>query len=199
MSSWSRSLPELGDVEPAALDPARIEQAVRDGYAQGFDAGRADGWAAGHADGMGAGALALQDDARQLRATLLALRDRLHGLDDTVNSVQQAWADTVTEAALTLTEAVLGREVRCADDPGRDAIVRALAAAPVAATRATVRLHPDDLAHLGGIDDLAPGTTLDVVADATVAPGDCVLTMGPTSVDATVKSALARAAEVLRP
>lgn len=195
--SWSNTLPELAGVTPAAMDPARIEAAMRAGYAAGHEAGQHDGYAAGYAAGQEAGRAALDGACRRLSAALSALNAQLDRLDAAQAANRAAFEAASVDTALTIAEAILERELAVAADPGRDAIVRALAAAPVGAASASVRLHPVDAEHLGTIHDLAPGVDVTVVADPAVEPGGCHLSIADTHVDATVSAALARVREVL--
>jgi flagellar assembly protein FliH len=140
---------------------------------------------------------ALDEDRRHLQAVLLALRDRLHRVDQRADEVRAEFEGAVVDAALAIAAAVLDRELAQDRDHGADAIRRALAAVPNQAGAATVRLHPVDAAHLGPIGDIAPGTTLTTVPDPEVARGGCVLQLGPTTVDASIAAALERVREVL--
>ena len=54
------------------------------------------------------------------------------------------------------------------------------------------RLHPEDLATLGGVDQLLDGRELRLVADPSVGRGGCLLDAGPSRVDATIEAAIAR-------
>jgi len=97
-------------------------------------------------------------------------------------------ADAVLDAALQLAAAVLGHEVRTAQAPGREALRRALLAAP--ATEPVVRLHPADHATLDAAD-VPAGVT--VVADPSLAQGDSVLQHPYGSVEVLLGAALDRA------
>lgn len=173
-------------------------------------AARAQGYAMGWAEGRRA-ALARAEDDRAARARaqdaeparavaeVAGIADALVRAADRLHAEARAHLDTLADAAvdlaLQLAEAVLDREVRVADDPGRDALRRALAALPEPGP-VTVRLHPDDLAALGtgALED-----RVSVRPDPTLARGDAVAETDTGSVDATVAGALARAREVLLP
>jgi len=197
-ASWGASLPELAGVSPRAMDPGRVEAAVRDGYAAGLAAGREDGYAAGHQAGVEAARGAVDAEWARLAGAVAAVGRRLEELAGVDAAVRRAFEAHVVDAALLLAEAILDRELAVAADPGRDALVRALAVAPAGIASATVRLHPDDAARLGPVEDLAPGVELAVVADPAVEPGGCLLQCGDTAVDASVRAALERVAGVLR-
>lgn len=193
---WTDSLPEVGAVV-GGFDPAKVEDAVRAGYDAGFHAGHADGYAAAHRAAQEELAAAHDADRRRVGSMLLALRDELHRLTGAEADLRSAFEAAVVDTALALAEAVVGRELAIATDPGRDALARALAVGPTGPGPVTVRLHPTDLARLGDLGDLALGRDLAVVADPAVAPGGCTAAFGATEVDAGVASALDRARAVL--
>jgi flagellar assembly protein FliH len=104
----------------------------------------------------------------------------------------------VVDLALAVAGSILDREVATASDPGRDALVRALALAPDHETY-LARVHPADLEAITAVAELAPGRTLELVADPTVGPGGCVVEAGSARIDARIDTALARVREVLQP
>lgn len=128
------------------------------------------------------------------RQAVAALERAARLLQDTVADVCGRVEAQAVELSLQLTEAILGREVALSDDPGADAVRRALALLPEKPT-VTVRLHPADVARVAtGQRDL-PGVTL--VGDASLQPGDAIAEADDSVVDATLAAALGRAREVL--
>ncbi|HTW97997.1 MAG TPA: FliH/SctL family protein, partial [Acidimicrobiales bacterium] len=101
-------------------------------------------------------------------------------------------AKGATSLALGLTEAILQRELALSDDPGAEAITRALALVPSDAA-AIARCNPEDLGLIGEIDS----DTLKLVPDDSVGRGGCLLDTGSTLVDARIETALARVREIL--
>lgn len=183
----------LGSVVDAADSAARAQ-----GYAMGWAEGRRAALAHAEADRE---ERARAHDAVHARAVdevartadgLVRAADRLHAES---SAHRDALAATAVDLALQVAEAVLGRELQIAADPGRDALRRALAAVPEPGP-VTVRLNPDDLAALG--PDALEGRVT-VRADPTLARGDAVAETDTCSVDATVAAALARVREVLLP
>jgi len=163
------------------------------GYRDGLDAGRAEG----HAEGLAAGRreglerATAEAVARYERVLVDLERDAAAHLAE-LRHLQDTVAAQATELAFSIAREVIGRELRLAEDPGVDAVRRALAALP-GCTEATARLHPDDLARLGRrAEQLSAGVALELTADPNVAPGDCVLTSGASTVDAGIDAALAR-------
>lgn len=183
----------LGSVVDAADSAARAQ-----GYAMGWAEGRRAALAHAEADRE---ERARAHDAVHARAVdevartadgLVRAADRLHAES---SAHRDALAEAAVDLALQVAEAVLGRELQIAADPGRDALRRALAAVPEPGP-VTVRLNPDDLAALG--PDALEGRVT-VRADPTLARGDAVAETDTCSVDATVAAALARVREVLLP
>lgn len=186
---------DLAPTGLARLDPARIDTAVADGHAAGYAAGYAAGRAAGEESTRAAEAEVLAAYQARLAAVLhaaeAAVADALSG----VSAVADAAARVTAGAAFTLAEAIVGRELALAADPGRDAVARALALAPEGVDL-TLRLNPADAAALDA-DSFAGGRAVTVVADPEVAPGDCVADAGWTRVDARISTALERVRAVL--
>jgi flagellar assembly protein FliH len=175
----------------ARLDPSRIDQAV------------AEGRAAGYAAGQESARLALQSAREDLladyearlaavvRSSEAAVADALSG----VEAVADAAARVTAGAAFAVAEAIVGRELVLATEPGRDAVARALALAPER-VELTLHLHPDDAAALA-TDQLPAGRSITVVADPSVDVGDCVADAGWARVDARISTALERVRAVL--
>jgi flagellar assembly protein FliH len=166
-------------------------------WAIGYRNGLAAGHAEGHAEGLAAGRreglerATAEAVARYDRVLTQAERDAASHLEQ-LHHLHETVAAQATELAFSIARAVIGRELQLAEDPGADAVRRALAALPGRA-EATARLHPDDLARLGRrAEQLSAGTALQLTADPAVAPGGCVLTSGASTVDAGIDAALAR-------
>jgi flagellar assembly protein FliH len=195
----------------AVLGDAATESALHDLAETTRAAARAQGYAVGWAEGQRAGAeraRAMAEDAARERSAertrqnaeheqaVGALRTAAQRLQDTVDEVCTAVQAQAVEIALQVAEAVLGREVAVADDPGADAIRRALALLP-AGGAVTVRLHPQDRSGVDATEFAGHGVRL--VDDPALSRGDAVAESDTTVVDATVAAALARVREVLAP
>jgi flagellar assembly protein FliH len=168
-------------LDPIVLEEARLEAAAR-GYEDGFAAGRDEAVAAVHAEAD-------------------ALLQRLAAAVEMCEARQQrsfdALTDDVARFAFATVEAILGRELTLASEPTRDAIARALRLAPDRLD-ATIVVHPDDLALLGPIDDLAGARTVELAADGTIERGGCIVRVADCEVDAQLGSALERLRHVLQ-
>jgi flagellar assembly protein FliH len=179
----------------------RSRQAARaQGYATGWAEGRRAGEARSRVEAEEAARLRDEAEARRrdehqvglrsLDAAAETLRDRLAEACEAVEA-------HVLEAALQIAEAVLGRELAVATDPGADAVRRALTVMPADVSTFTLRLNPGDVA---GLDEtVLAGHTVTVVADPAVAIGDAVAETDTMVIDASVASALQRVREVLAP
>ncbi len=182
-----RSLEDLPPLGPIEQDPER---------AGAYDAAYREGLASGIAEGRSRGEVIGRDEARRevLAASGPAL-DALIVAADELRNRDAAGIESLhhyaLDLALGIAEAVIGREIDTAIDPGRDALARALAVTP--ATGAIVaRLHPEDLAIFGGVDDLIGDRELRLIADPAVGRGGCLVEVDATRVDARLAAALDR-------
>jgi flagellar assembly protein FliH len=164
----------------ARVEAARQEAAV---------AGHAEGYARGYAEGLAESRATFAGLLGQLDAQAARLQQR----------EAQAFAElaaAATTVATALVEVLLDRELALSASPGLDALARALRAAPEAGD-VVARLNREDLELLGDVADLAPGRTVDLVADPGIGRGSCVLDVGDTRVDARLDAALQRVREEL--
>lgn len=193
-----QDLDALSDAARRVVDPAAVAAAL----AEGYEEGRAEGYARGYDEGrMAALEEAAVQEAARTAATeqaLGALRDAVAELATRRDETVAALEEQLVAGAFELAEALVGRELELATDPGRDALARALrlTEGPEAVV---ARLHPDDVDALGEHADLAPGREVTVVADATVERGGCVLQAGAGQIDARLRTALERVRRVLAP
>jgi flagellar assembly protein FliH len=109
--------------------------------------------------------------------------------------------EAVVRLGFALAEAIIGRELATTEDPGREAVARALALAP-SGRPVTVWVHPADHAALAGPDAGTftigiDGRPVTVQADPSLHPGDAMAECDATTVDARVAGGLDRAREVL--
>ncbi len=198
------------------VDARLTDPVLQDVVERARRAAEEQGRASGHAAGYAAGFTAAERDAEHAAARSereRAAREQArvaqvaHAVDllaaaaeEFTRKEQVAVADiedAVVELALGIAREVLGRELAVSADPGAEALSRALALLPEGAP-ATVRLHPADAASLIGLDDLARGRGVVLVADPAVERGGCLAEAAGRSVDTRVGPALERVAAALR-
>lgn len=171
--------------QAAAVRADAVQAGYEEGYTQGMAAAAADVEA--H----------LSEVRAQAAASLSALTAAATDLRRRETTALGEVADQVAAMAVEIAEIVLRREVAAAADAGRDAIRRAIAFVPDGGA-IEVRLHPQDAAALGAVEEVLPGRDVVVVPDPAVARGDAVVQVGQTRIDAQIATALDRVREVLR-
>ncbi|MET7420646.1 FliH/SctL family protein [Dactylosporangium sp. NPDC005555] len=170
-------------------------------------AGYAAGWAQGVQEariGAEAQAAHVAADAAEaaethrhrIATTLRAIGAAADGLERRVVPAAQDIEDQIVATAFALAEAVLGRELRTATEPGREALARALALVP-GTSPVTVRLNPADRLTIGQTELVMDGRTVSLVDDPGLGPGDALALCDATKVDARLGPALDRVREVL--
>jgi flagellar assembly protein FliH len=183
--------------ELARLRAAAEKAGYADGYAAGMAAAQeALGQAERAAEARAADAQARWE--RRLASATAALGAAAVRLEESLAPTADELRDTVLAAALTLVGDLFGRELAVAQQPGLDALRRALTLLPADAP-AVVRLHPDDLAEVPAhaLEGLPASVT--VVADETVERAGAIAETGPRRVDAQLSAALERVRAVLAP
>lgn len=191
-------LPELRtfastfDVRRVGIPEDLLDEALQAARVEGYDAGRAEAFEAAELELRERRAAQQEsiDDARH------ALETATTGMIAMQSSLDARLADRVGDVAFAVAEALVGRELATATDPGRDAIARALALAP-ARVAVTVRLHPDDLGHGGGLGGDEAGRNLSLVGDPTLSRGDSVVELDTGEIDASIGAALERVRRAL--
>jgi flagellar assembly protein FliH len=174
-----RSAEELAAEAKAEAERQTAEAAAE--RARELDAAHAAGLAAGMAKGVAA-------ERQRLTSTLAALDEAMTQLQAGEARWMGALESNVTAIAMAAARHVIGREV--AAEPGllRDVLARALAEFP-ADDSLTVRLHPTDLAVVAGEGVLRQ---IRWTADASIAPGGCLVEGRERIVDGRVDTALER-------
>jgi len=191
----------LGDAATEATLHGLAERSRQAARAQGY----AQGWAEGRRTALANAEAEAAADARARHDELLGQRAAqtaaVHALESALTRMQDRLAAALeelsaqsVEVALQVAEAVVGREVATAADPGADALRRAIAlVGPQVAV--TVRMHPADRACLD--PEVLAGRSVAFADDPTLSRGDAVVETTDNVVDATLGSALARVREVL--
>jgi flagellar assembly protein FliH len=193
----------LHPLQRAALDAIStdVRQAARaEGYAVGWAEGRRAAEEAAVLEATAA-ATAQAEEAARSRAALASALEALGSAADALEAraVVPAGdlADAIVTGAFELAQALLGRELALAADPGLDAIRRALVLLPEHRP-VTARLNPDDASVCrAGLATADLGREVLIVPDPTVEPGGAVVTCDSSRVDAQLGPALERVREVL--
>lgn len=162
-------------------------EAVEDGRASGYEAGLFEGRERARAE-----------YTRRIEELLATLEDRVAQSTREVTAAWDRSAELAVELGLAVAEAILGRELEVAADPGRDALERAMRVAPMLEGVLRVRMHPEDAALLDlSRDPLRSTASVVLLPDDSVARGDCVVMTDRGDIDATVSAALERVRSVL--
>jgi flagellar assembly protein FliH len=164
---------------------AETEAAMRRGYDDGYAEGLAT--AAAAADQVRA------EETRQAAAALSALGRAIDAAEEAEAQMRAEIQAAAPKLAFALLEALLGRELLLAADPGQEAISRALALDD-GMQPAVIRLHPHDVARLGTVD---LGRAVNIVADPLVESGGALVEIGRTTLDGQLGPALERVRRVL--
>jgi flagellar assembly protein FliH len=175
------------------------ENEVRSGVAHIYDEARRDG---------------LESARAEVAATIADYENRCRRLDAILSSLDAAGTDLSSRDAVTLhdveaqartlavglAEAIVGHEVSVAADPVGDSVRRSAALLPDRGP-VLVRVHPLDLesARIAAPDWFGAARSVDLVADAMIERGACVLAVGPLRIDAQISTALERMRALLLP
>lgn len=182
LSSERAHLVDPGRVSPVRLPPLDLGVPDRsDRFDEGFAAGVIAGREAAEADAAERTSAAL----RRLGDAEAALRRAVEELRARRAELLDAQVADIAALAVELTETLVGA-FPAKLDPVR--LAEVLALAPGDGDLPVVRLHPDDIASLDG----AAPPDAEIVADAGIEAGGCVVEVGPMVIDAQLGPALAR-------
>jgi flagellar assembly protein FliH len=174
------------------------------GYAAGWAQGRREAEAAAQVERQRLAAEAeriAELQAERLAQGLAAIAGAAAQLERRMVPLATDMEEAVVRLGFGVAEAIIGRELSITEDPGREAVARALALAP-GGRPVTVRIHPADHAALAGPDAGTFTITIDgrpvtVQADPGLHPGDAIADCDATTVDARIAEGLDRVREVL--
>ncbi|MEO7123789.1 MAG: FliH/SctL family protein [Lacisediminihabitans sp.] len=170
---------------------------------------RVQGHAAGYASGLRAAAKEAEARVVELNAeTAAILSERNAQLDAALAALEAAARelharaiptieevqDVLVSSALELAEAILGYELKDAPVSARAALARVIGHADPR-TLLTVRMNPGDIAELDAAGRAV--SSVEIVADNTIARGDAVGDFTDGYLDARIHTALARARAAL--
>lgn len=204
---WGRTDAWLADPTlQRAFDEVAAEAraaARAEGYAIGWAQGRRDATEQLQAEASAADAVRHEAAAAQAGATrtaLCALSQAAADLETRAVTPAGELRDALLLAAVDVAEALIGRELTLATDPGLEALQRALDLVPNGRP-VTARLHPTDASTVRETLAAMPagelGREIVVASDPAVEPGGCVVECDATRVDAQIGTALRRLRQVL--
>jgi flagellar assembly protein FliH len=180
-------------IDYARLSPCTLVEGVAadHAHAAGYEAGYADG----QRDAEAAAGTAERDSAARVESAVSALRRSVDAAQSAYEERSAQLEGAVPRFAFELLETLFARESAIAVDPGREAIIRALAL-DESTLPAIARLSPEDADTIGELADLSP-RPLTVIADPTVEPGGALVEIGSTTIDTQLSHALQRVRAVM--
>jgi flagellar assembly protein FliH len=199
VAAWSFSAMDGSDqvlvpAEPVVAEPERdpaaeavLSDARQQAYAEGFQ------------HGHNAGSLETRDALeatvrRSAEETAVRMGQLLHSMSDQLIASEQQIARQILDLACDIARQVVRQELTVNTRHLRAVIGEALETMVEDGLPATVRMHPEDLALVKGslietLGDNAP----ELVADASLSPGGCLVHSPSSTVDATIEKRWARA------
>lgn len=177
-SAWQRwELASLADEAEPRVDPetaARLE-AERDAAELAAKV-RSEA----HAQGYAAGLAAARGENERLASLLATLADH-------AARHEQQLADEVLDLALAFARQLAGEALAVRRERIVPVVIEALRQLPHATQRVELRLHPSDVALVRDrLPAEADGPRVSYVADASIAPGGCLVDSPQASLDATL-------------
>ncbi|HUW88224.1 MAG TPA: FliH/SctL family protein [Candidatus Paceibacterota bacterium] len=172
----------------AGLMEVRQVQALRQGYE--------DGYAEGMARALADADRIKVEESRRVETAMAALAQAITDVGEGDLRLRTEIQRTAPRLAFALLEQLLARELELTVNPGREAIIRALAF-DEGTLPATVRMNPADVNKLGEISDLDLGRKILLVSDPAVVAGGVLVEIGNTTLDGQLNTALERVRKVL--
>ncbi len=203
VSQWSFDAVDTEALQAAAKARAELndrdqqqdERMRQDGYAEGFAKGFAQGQARAIVDEQHKFEQYVQNEAR-------ATAERFAGIftlaTQQLHEAEQVMSQGVMALALALARQVVRQELSINPNVLQPVVREALGMLMADTKAATVRLHPLDIeVFQDALTTEFAGVDLNLVADAAVAPGGCVVSSAGTVVDGRIASRWRRAVATL--
>ncbi len=162
-----------------------VQEDIQKAFKEGYDSGWAAAMKSLEASKLEAKeriATAIEGAARELARSHAAM-------------VEEARRE-VAEVAFELARLIIDRELTIAENPGVDAVARALDLVEEG-ERLTIRMNPDELLDPSDIPVPVAGCEVTVVADQSISRGSCIIEGEAFHIDASIDSALERVRTVL--
>lgn len=159
------------------------------GYAEGYGAGYSEGFAKGHEQASLAGQQQLDEYiAQQAREASVRFAGLFERVQSQLADQEQQIAQGLLELACEVARQVLRKELSVNPNLVQPVIREALSMLLLDSRPATVRLHPVDADVLAGtVREEFAGLALNLVPDASVTPGGCLVECAGAVVDGTVE------------
>ena len=206
LGQTNQSVPMNLRTHTSSLSQHRFDDELRDGAFLAEVAANADraAWSAGYESGMTEGiacgrALSSVEQAaadRRAQSLIEHIATAANRTIDEHRTQAAAATSALLHAAFEIAEAIIGREVREHPRSGAEALLAALSLAPDRMA-CVARLNPTDVDELGDVTERFAGRDLTIVADATVAVGDCVVSLPTGRIECQISDAVARARGVV--
>ncbi|HWR51710.1 MAG TPA: flagellar assembly protein FliH [Bryobacteraceae bacterium] len=144
-------------------------------------------WSAGHAKGLAEGRA---EDAARIEAAIARLTNAAAEVASSRRKFRRDAEEDCVKLAVAVARRVLRRELTI-DPEALLGIVKAALARLDGREIERIRLHPDDAALVeGAIKELPGRASLQIVADAALEPGACILETSRGGLDASVETQL---------
>lgn len=132
------------------------------------------------------------------RDTAQRLSEVLHGAQSAVQGLQQQMAPDLLQLACDIARQVVRQELRCNPQALQPVVSEALDMLGADTKPAVVRLHPDDFKQLEThLRTALPNPKVEWLADASVAPGGCLVESQGAQVDGSLERRWQRAVAAL--
>ncbi len=159
-----------------------------------FEAGRKEGFDKGFADGVAQATAKFEEQAAAMRSEMCAAVKQLVSLEE--ERLHEA-ARLLGDLALQAATQMLRQKIEDGDPVATRAIEEAIGVLPPGVSM-RARVHPDDVDGANkDLDGEVSSGKLTLVGDASVTRGGCVIESDAGTVDATVETAVAAAADAL--
>lgn len=156
---------------------------------------RSSGFTAGYEEGKAQGELAAQEEAEQLIASLTSVVANLRGA---LTDLDQGVAETLLKLSIEVASQITRSIVKTRADLLLPVIREAIAALPLHHGHIILSLHPQDALHVRPLlGEQFAQTGAQLLEDASVTPGGCLVRAGASEIDATIETRWMRVIEAI--
>lgn len=201
-SSWTfgsmdEKTPEATPVDDEAIRAAerdaqlRLEEAVREARQQAY----AEGYAHGHETGSRETREQLETAIRKTAEQAgVRLGQVIQTVSDQLRRAEEGIGHEILEISIDLARQVIRQELSTDKEAIYPVVIEALAQLIDDGLPTAIRLNPVDLALMkGSLEETLVRRPFELIPDASVSPGGCIVESPSTSVDATIEKRWKRA------